>query len=364
MRISESPPPAILADLRVAHFRCIGGAELAFDPKLNVFTGGNAAGKTSYLEAIYLLGRGRSFRTADNRVLIQSGQEAAELGARAHDSAAYRQIGMRIAPGGLEIHIQGRRGATVAELAAVLPVQAIHADIGGVVQGPPEARRRILDWGVFHVEHSYLDCWRRFRRTLAQRNSGLRDGAADTVIAAWDDAVVEAAEDVDRMRRQYLEDLRPVFEELGRRLLDAPVVMRYQPGWSGEGQLRAALLAGREGDRQAGYTRVGPHRADLQLEVAGEATRWRASRGQQKLLGAALVLAQSLTVGRRLERSMLLLVDEPAADLDAGRLRTLMQLILSLPAQVFLASITTDVLDQPATGRVFHVEHGDAKALL
>jgi len=357
-------PPAILSELRVAHFRCIGSAELTFDPRINLFTGGNAAGKTSFLEAIYLLGRGRSFRAADNRVLIQSGQPSAEIGGKVQDATGSRQVGVRVAPGGLEIHIQGTSGGTVAELASALPVQAIHADIGSLVQGPPESRRRILDWGVFHVEHSYLDSWRRFRRTLAQRNSALREGAADAVVAAWDEAIAEAAAAVDRLRRQHLEILQPVVEELGRQLLDAPVFLNYLPGWAGDAPLQAALLANREGDRQAGYTRIGPHRADLRLDVAGEASRWRASRGQQKLLGAALVLAQSMTVTRQLQRPIALLVDEPAADLDAGRLREFLRLILAIPAQVFFASITREGFDPAMAGAMFHVEHGEANALL
>ncbi|MCC7257635.1 MAG: DNA replication/repair protein RecF [Gammaproteobacteria bacterium] len=353
-----------LSDLRLEHFRCFATAELAFAGRLNVITGANGAGKTSLLEAIYLLGRGRSYRTADPRHLVQSGAGAALIAGHAVERAGRVPLGIQISAGAFDIHVAGRPGASAADLAERLPVQALHADIGTLVHGGPEARRRLMDWGVFHVEHRYLEEWRRFRRALLQRNTAIRENRADDVLAVWEEQVAAAAETVHAQREHYLERLRPVFHRLAARLLDADVALDYQPGWPVEQDLREVLRQGRESDRRLGYTRTGPQRADLVLRIQDEPSRWRASKGQHKLLGAALVLAECELVAENSQKGVALVVDEPAADLDATRLSALMDVILANPAQVFLAAISARTLPLTGEPAMFHVEHGHAKALL
>ncbi len=360
----RAAPLPLLADIRVRDFRCIGDADLSFDPDLNVLAGANGAGKTSFLEAIYFLGRGRSFRAADNRVLVRSGQSAAEIGGHLDSQPAGIFLGVRIAAGGLDIHVGGQAGCGPADLASHFAVQAIDADISSLGQGPPEARRRLLDWGVFHVKHDFLRSWRSFRRALAQRNAALRDQAADAVLAAWEVELAISGEAVDASRQAYLAELTPRFQDIGERLLGAAVSLDYSPGWTDGLPLAEALAGSRAADRLAGYTRVGPQRADLRFEIDAERSRWRASKGQQKLLGASLVLAQADLAAVRGKPESALVVDEPAADLDGERLAALIRALEAAPAQVFLACINPRELPLSRPGKLFHVEHGNAKALL
>jgi DNA replication and repair protein RecF len=364
LNLTISPIHAVLSDLTIENFRCIERVDLSFDPSVNVFVGGNGSGKTSILEAIFMLGRARSFRSADNRVVIRSGQAAAILSGQVFANSGLAHVGLQVAAAGTEVRISGHPEATGVDLAELLPVQAIHSSVGELIQGAPEARRRLLDWGVFHVKHGYLEDWRQFRRALAQRNASLRKGEADEVIKAWEQELVAAALKVDEKRREYVEGLAGTVGDFGQQLLGLTATARYQQGWPAGESLRDALKNGRGADRMAGFTRYGPHRADLHLETDTRSSRWRSSRGQQKLLGAALVLAQCQTVTARLNRPIVLLVDEPAADLDSDRLGQLMRALGTIPAQLFIATIGTDRLPLPATTKMFHVEHGEAKALL
>lgn len=329
-----------------------------------MFTGGNGAGKTSLLEAIYVLGRGRSFRAADTRVLVRGGAPGAELFGRTLTPAGPVGIGVGLASGGLACRVGGMTEATAADLAGALPVQALHTELGGLVPGPPEPRRRLLDWGVFHVEHAFLPEWRQFRRALQQRNAALRDGGASAVLDAWEAELARLAEAVDQHRRVYLDALTPIFRRLGADLVGAEVSLRYQRGWAADQDLAATLRDSRETDRSMGFTRAGPQRADLQFEMDDERSRWRASKGQQKLLASAFVLAQAEQVAAVLGRPVVLVVDEPAADLDGLRLTALLQAIGAAPAQVFMAAISPEGLGAQGWSSRFHVEHGEAKALL
>ena len=151
---------------------------------------------------------------------------------------------------------------------------------------------------------------------------------------------------------------------VGAELLGSKVGLQYQRGWPEDRDLLNALREGREGDRNMGYTRYGPQKADLQFEVNEERSRWRSSRGQQKLLGAGFILSQCRLAAETSDQGVALLVDEPAADLDSARLAAFMRAVLDSPAQVFLASINPKELALGAGFAMFHVEHGQTKALL
>ena len=168
-----------LAELRIEDLRCIESAALEFSPELNLIAGENGAGKTSILEAIFLLGRGRSFRTRSSERLIRHGQAKLTVYGRTDDSPS-RQAGIEIAAdGGTRARINGeRRSIRLLELSAVVAVQAIDPEIHKLVDQGPERRRRWLDWLVFHVEPSFGVHWARYNRALKQRNAALRSGAA------------------------------------------------------------------------------------------------------------------------------------------------------------------------------------------
>lgn len=217
---------------------------------------------------------------------------------------------------------------------------------------------------MFHVEQHFLTCWRRYRKAVAQRNAALRNDAGNEILSAWEGEIEAAASQVDEKRAAYFDQIRGPFETLASTLLDRPVHLGYQRGWDHREQLAEILAANREGDRTVGYTRAGPHRADFPIHIDDLSSRSRASRGQQKLLGIALICAQTAKVMASRGGPVALLIDEPAADLDPERLQKVLALVCNLGAQLFIASITADQLGLPAARSVFHVEHGCAKALL
>jgi DNA replication and repair protein RecF len=125
-----------------------------------------------------------------------------------------------------------------------------------------------------------------------------------------------------------------------------------------------ALVAARDRDQQLNSTTVGPHRADLVVTVKERRARDTVSRGQEKLVVAALTLAQIQLVAEALGRPVILLVDEPGADLDRAHLRKLLSAVLAAPAQTFLTSLEPELLPMPESARLFHVEQGSVRPLL
>lgn len=343
------------------NFRCLQSIEFEADPQYNLIVGANASGKTSILEALAYLGRGKSFRGAPTTNLIRHGEREFVLFGKVSDGGRRAAVGVRNSSEGLEVRIDGADGGGAAALAGALPLQIIDPDVHDLVAGPPDGRRRYLDWIAFHVEHGYLEAWRRFRRALKQRNAALKSGAAATTIRGWNAEFVELAEQLDAGRRLALDVTNDGLEEAGAALLGSEVGFEYRPGWKEGSSLLEALESGLERDLQQGSTQYGPQRADLKLRYDERQARKLVSRGQQKLLACAMVLAATETAQAALERPLLLLLDDPAAELDNDSLARLMHRVIGLGCQVIATSLQPeiDLFGQPAA--VFHVEHGELK---
>jgi len=348
----------------VERFRCLGQVEFCPDAAVNLIFGANGAGKTSVLEALFYLGRGRSFRSSQVSSLIQTDAEDFTVFGKIQDGETRYRLGIQVGRGGSEVHINGQSGGNLADLVEAFPVQVIDPEVHILVQGGPKGRRQFLDWGVFHVKHDFLGAWRRYRRVLQQRNMALRQGLDRRSVDIWSSELVDAGLKVEALRRSYLTGFDIVFSRISEQLLGSPAVCRYLPGWSPDESLAGALQNSWERDRKHSLTHVGPHRAELALEIDGRAARHRLSRGQQKLLGTALVLAQCEFVATSLQRTVALLVDEPAAELDSEHLEQLVNVLIKPGVQLFLTALEAEALPLNSQPTLFHVKHGELSTLL
>jgi DNA replication and repair protein RecF len=351
-----------LRRLRVSAFRCLQEVELDLDPARNYFYGANGAGKTSVLEAVFLLGRGRSFRTRQARTLIRYGEPGLSVYGDVDGGVRVRRLGAAFGGGRLERRVDGAP-ASGAEVAEILAVQAIGPDSHRLIEGGPSERRRFLDWGVFHVEHSYLEAWQRYRRVLGQRNAALQRAGAAAELRVWTEALVEAGGQIDRFRRAYVERLASYVGGHAEALLGQALSVDYRRGWRADLELAAALDASAVRDRSLGHTEPGPHRADLVLQIDGHRVQEEASRGQQKLVAAALVLAQESVVAAIAPARSVLLVDDAAAELDRTAFARLLERLGTIRSQLFFTGLTPLDTNHSAPTAVFHVERGQVHAL-
>jgi DNA replication and repair protein RecF len=343
---------------KATNFRCLTDAELVFNSEFNLVYGANASGKTSLLEALAYLGRGKSFRGASTDKLIRHGESAFVLFGETEANGVKHKLGVRNGRDGLDVRVDGESDGGAAALAAALPLQVIDPEVHNLVAGGPEQRRRFLDWIAFHVEHEHLHTWRRFRRALKQRNAALKARSGRRAIKSWDAEFVELGQRLDASRRAALGVALEALSEQGARLLGTELGFEYQQGWAKDRSLAEALDEWLERDLQQGASQHGPHRADLRVSYDERQARKLVSRGQQKLLASAMILAATETAQAALERPLLLLLDDPAAELDNGSLARLLESVLSLGCQVVATSLERGALALPPGTAVFHVEHG------
>jgi len=350
-----------LVSFKCKDFRCLEAAELEFDAGNNLIFGANASGKTSILEAVGYLGRGRSFRGASTRELIHHGADKFIVTGIADTGVREVALGAGNSDGGLEVRTDGEKRSSAAALAEVLPLQIVDPEVHELIGGGPEKRRRYIDWIAFHVEPGYLEQWRRYRRSLKQRNATLREGAERKALSAWNRELALLGEEVDSTRRRILQITAPMVEETGADLLGSTVGMEYSQGWAPGKSLGEVLAESADRDYQLGSTQAGPHRADLKLSYDERQARKRVSRGQQKLLACALIVAATRVVQTALERPLLLLLDDPAAELDVASVARLMESVEMLGSQVIATTLDPARVLFHESPMMFHVERGIVK---
>ena len=351
-----------LRRLQVSDFRCVQTAELDFDSQFTLITGENASGKTSLLEAIHVLSRGRSFRTRRLENLIRTSSSHFVVFGEVDLPERSVSLGIEGSVEGMRARLAGERVASLAELAGVLPVQIIDPEVHRLIEEGPARRRRFLDWGVFHVEQSFIGNWQRYQQTLRQRNAALRARQSRMMVGAWDGELIRLGCLIDDARRRYADELASTARVIAKTLLGLDLALRYRSGWAQELSLAHALERSWPHDQEIGSTTVGPQRAELSIRLDGSPVKDRISRGQQKLLAAALLMAQvSLFPTQALARPTLLL-DDPAAELDSGRLLALIREVAQSSVQLIVTSLTPEFAAFGLPGRHYEVRQGSVHA--
>jgi DNA replication and repair protein RecF len=354
-----------LSRVTVTAVRNLHPVTLSPSPRINILHGANGSGKTSLLEALHLLGLARSFRSNRVQSVIQHEQLACTVFGQVHLPDGSSNLGVsRDRLGEFQIRIDGQNVRSASQLAEALPLQLINPDGFRLLEGAPKARRQFLDWGVFHVEPSFLAAWQRLQKALRQRNSWLRHGTIEPALqAVWDRELYRASEEIDAYRRSYIQALKPEFEATLRELIELPGLnLSYYRGWDKERSLEEVLSASLSRDQQLGHTQAGPQRADLRLRLNTHSAADVLSRGQQKLVVCALRIAQGRLVNKTKRGQCVYLVDDLPSELDVLHRRALCRLLEDLRCQVFITCVDRDLLkddwraDTPVT--MFHVEHG------
>ena len=132
----------------------------------------------------------------------------------------------------------GKGISGIAEIAEILPVQVIDPGVHRLIEEGSARRRRLLDWGVFHVKHEFLSVWRRYQRALQQRNAVLRANGDEQLLAAWERELGPAGHRVDTLRSEYAAQLLPYFMEIADSLLGTQGArFTYRRGWAAEQDL-------------------------------------------------------------------------------------------------------------------------------
>jgi DNA replication and repair protein RecF len=309
--------------IELVGFRNHTSLTFAPEPGLNVLVGKNGQGKTSILEAIYLLLTGRSFRTA--KLVECLGWNAGGHTTLAGELVAGSQVRS------VRIELVAREGGP--EVRGMLcpwagAVSFAASDLA-LLAGGPHLRRAYLDAAAARLVPVHAEAGRRYRLALHQRTRLLGDLAgradAERLLAPWDEQLAALGSEIVHRRLETLALLAEAAGDVQRALAPgaAGVVLSYEPSVppgadraATQAALLGALAAARTRELRRGMTLVGPHRDDVAVRLGRADARTAASRGEQRLLALALRLAVAVVVRRRLGHNPVLLLDDVLSELD------------------------------------------------
>ena len=349
-----------ISQLSLTDFRNLKSTTLDFDPCFNLISGDNGSGKTSLLEAIYVLCQAQSFRTHQLKQCINHDRSEFLLFGRFNGFKA----GLARYKNKLEIRIDGEVIKRRSELVRKSPIQVVNADSFVLVDGAPAKRRAFLDWCLFHVEPGYAEYWNQFQHALKQRNRLLKTRQDLNLLDYWDQHLVEPSLELYRMRQQYSNKLKEIIcEQFADILQGLPLAIEYKQGWTPGKSLTDSLKDQRERDIRSGFTGAGIHRDDLELTTQGKLIGEVLSRGQSKRVCLVLLLAVLKLVNDINREPVILLIDDLHSELDQSAQKLVYKQLLQMDLQLFISNI-----DKLAPGaleakeyKMFHVEHNIIK---
>ena len=411
--------------LQVTHLRNITRADLKV-VDCNVFIGANGSGKTSLLEAVFLLSRGKSFRHHQPKRYIQHHQAAVTVHAALTDAttlAIQKQLDATTM-----LRLNQNTVYTQSPLTQQLPTLLIDPSSMDMLEQGSASRRQLLDWLAFHMKPGFHPQWLAYQRLLKQRNKLLKQSRQLSnnqrqELSAWDKGLANHAALIHYYRQQVFNDWQPYFERCVAALLPryaGKISLSYMAGYDADTPLDEQLAERLTQDLQQGFTRIGSHRADIQVHWRSQAATKEMStlkeqaanvlsRGEKKLLITALKLSQlpllladnglsaasglvahkeplaSTTGSFAMESSEvgdtvaakdieadstvditgftpIVLLDDVTAELDEAAIQTLLSTLAALKCQVFITSLTEDILpllqQYWPDFKLFHVKQG------
>ncbi len=361
----------MLLSLSITHLRNLESIQLDFDPCFNFIVGANASGKTSLLEAIYLLGTGRSFRALKTRDFVHhKNHSAVILGgiSKAYGHVITQAAIQKNISGENKIVLNSKIQNNIAPLAKLLPVQIIGPDLELFSDAGSAARRQFLDWGLFYEGESYWPLWKQSRQILCQRNALLKQSQLDLrQLDYWDDQWAEISNKISQLRCDYLSRLiqSASFKQASFLAADCFSV-EYQQGWPHKKSLIDCLVDSRERDRLKGHTQYGIHRDDIKIAVKNRVASDVLSRGQKKLMTLQLRFAQAGILSAQNEQlRSIFLLDDLASELDPENQTKVIEALAELNYQAFITSTQEQahwarvVVEKGSSFKMFHVEQGE-----
>jgi DNA replication and repair protein RecF len=335
-----------LKRLALSSFRNMKMIQIEPGKRFNLLLGLNGQGKTNLLEAIYLLGSPRSFRSSRLTEYIRHGEKTAQIQGDVASGGSISQIKLTMESAGRRVEIDGKGVQRASDLHGILSAVVFSPDDTFMIKTGPEARRRFLDRAVYTGDIGYLYCWHDYHCILKQRNQLLK-GNDHSCLDIWTEKLAETGAEVIERRHRFVsqlnDKLKKHYETISGAAEEAGISYSPEGVNSHEmrdirGELLELFNRHLQHDLRYGTTNAGPHRDDLKLSLDGHQLKAFGSQGQQKSFILALKMAELDNLQGIFNETPLLLLDDMSSELDARRNANLMDFLISRDIQVFITS--------------------------
>lgn len=370
----------ILDEIRLLNFRNYESAEVTFSPGINVFIGDNAQGKTSLLEAIYILSLARSHRTNHDRELLRWESQEALVEGRVSNRFGQLPLSVKLTKSGKLVKVNHLEQRRLSDYIGRLNVVLFAPEDLDLVKGAPQLRRKFIDMELSQMSPVYLHTSVDYQQILKQRNAYLKQllsqQAQDKLyLEILTEQVAAAGARIICQRLAFLDKLEAWASELHHNISQGKeeLSLRYRtavdlPQAPSEENIYEALLAkfeevgARELDR--GVSLAGPHRDDLQFLINGQDVQKFGSQGQQRTTVLSMKLAEIECMQEMTGEYPILLLDDVLSELDDDRqthlLKTIEKKVQTFLTTTSLDGVQEEQIDEPA---LFEIAQGQVQRL-
>ena len=375
----------LLERLRLRNFRNYASLDIELFPGKNVLVGNNGQGKTNIIEAIYLCGTGKSYRTPRDIELIRWGESTFYTASRfkRKNGDLLVEVACNLERG-KRIRLNGVNQDTGIEYIGAANVVIFGPDDLTIIKGGPVERRKFLDLEISAVHERYRKDLAKYRRILTQRNAFLKDARhlsgsvhAKAALDVWDEQLVSVGARIMVKRAKVIEDLSFLAQNAYKEISSSGLLrLTYRPSFNvarlcpddEQGMekewtalFHRELLRLRQAELMRGVTLAGPHRDDMMFTLDGVDMRAFSSQGQQRAAVLALRLAELDFVKNEMGEDAILLLDDVSSELDPSKRAHLWKYI-DRGIQTVITTTDEKALDELSKpGKVFRVQSGSVQ---
>lgn len=365
----------IIEQLKLINYRNYESLSLDFSPKINVFIGENAQGKTNVMESIYVLAMAKSHRTSNDKELIRWKADYGKIEGVVQNRYGGFPMELSITKKGKKGKVNHLEQSKLSNYIGQMNVVMFAPEDLNVVKGSPQARRRFIDMEIGQISPVYLHDLLNFHKLLKQRNHLLKSNQGklkidDVLFDIYTEQYIQSAIQIIRKRFQFVELLQewaePIHSGISRGL--EQLTVKYRPitgmeaNWTEEEMatyLGKKIAEVKRKEIERGVTLVGPHRDDLQFLVNGYDVQTFGSQGQQRTTALSLKLAEIELIKKETKEAPILLLDDVLSELDDYRQSHLLNTIQG-EVQTFVTTTSVEGIHHETIqhAEMFHVKQG------
>lgn len=351
-----------LESLKLTHFRNYADLEINTLGNVNILLGNNAQGKTNFLEAIYLLTVGKSFRTATDRQMIQADFDEALLeGDFSRDNRASIMLGLKIKKHGKAAYLNHLEQKRMSDFIGQINAVIFSPEDLDIVKGTPGYRRHYLDLELANISPKYLHELRVYQRTLKQKNQYLkmmRNGTAKdkTYLTVLNEALATSGGYIAWARRKNIELIESYAQRIHEQLtkdqeeLKVSYISKLNPddlesAESAAAALQKVFAAMMQREIQQGITLSGIQHDDLGFTINGIDVADFGSQGQKRSVSISLKLSEIEIIKQVRHEPPILLLDDIFSELDQSR-QTFLIKSFEKELQIFITTTSINDVDR------------------
>lgn len=310
-----------IKELKIENFRNYKIEKINFTPKINIFYGDNAQGKTNILEALFYGSLGRSFRTNKDKDLIKFNENFSNIDIVFCKKDRDGKINIKIANRKF-ITLNGVKIKKLSDLIGNINVVIFTPDDINILKGGPDNRRNFLDVMISQLRPQYVYNLSNYKKTLEQRNKYLKqDKKQEDMLEIWDEKLADFGFNIYTYRREFVDKLISKVQDIHKKITNEEIKIEYSSDCENREEYIAHLKRNRHIDFAREYTSCGVHRDDFKTFINGKEIDTFGSQGQNRTAVLSLKLSEIEIINDEIGEYPVLLLDDFMSELDKNRIR-------------------------------------------